>query len=109
MPWGVAGIRPGAPSAQGDGVPAVLEAGLAHGVEVLQRHVLGHRVGAAEDVATPRGHVADPLSDLEIADAIEDILNPETYESYRNNIIKNTHVHKWEDIAQEFLDLYDKL
>ena len=51
----------------------------------------------------------DPLSTEDITLAIEKMLNSEIYQSLRNNIINSTYRHSWNEIAQEFLDLYKKL
>lgn len=51
----------------------------------------------------------DPLSVNDIVSAIEDILDPVKYQEYRDNIINSKYRHSWNEIAQEFLDLYKKI
>ena len=51
----------------------------------------------------------DPLSVESIQNGIESLLNTETYDSYRHKIMQSKFTHSWNEIAQEFLDLYKTL
>lgn len=51
----------------------------------------------------------NPVSKEDIAKAIEEILDPATYAGLKENILKNTYRHSWNEIAQEFLDIYKKI
>ena len=51
----------------------------------------------------------NPLSVDSIEKGIETLLNSEIYEGYRNKIKENKYSHSWNEIAQEFLDVYEKI
>ena len=48
----------------------------------------------------------DPFSVDDLVRNIEILLEPETYQNYKRNILLNSHSHSWDEIAQEFINLY---
>ncbi|MEI6843430.1 MAG: glycosyltransferase family 4 protein [bacterium] len=51
----------------------------------------------------------NPFSTDEIALGIEKLLDKSFYDAYRHRIMMNTYKHSWNEIAQEFLDVYEKI
>ena len=51
----------------------------------------------------------NPLSVLEISKGIENILDNNVYNQYKTRIMQNQFTHSWNEIAQEYLDLYKRI
>ncbi len=50
----------------------------------------------------------DPLSHDDIARGVESLLDPAVYDACVQAIMSHTFTHSWNEIAQEFIDLYEK-
>jgi glycosyltransferase involved in cell wall biosynthesis len=48
----------------------------------------------------------DPFSVSELVQNIEILLDSETYQNYKRNILLNSHSHSWNEIAQQYIDVY---
>lgn len=48
----------------------------------------------------------NPFSTEDLICNIETILEPEVYQDFKRNILLNSHGHSWDEIAQEFINLY---
>ena len=77
---------------------------------------IGHGIPAivTEDMGIAdrlRGMVVfvNPLSKEDIKSAIEQLLNPDIYESYRRRMLQSTYTHSWNEIAREFIDIYERI
>jgi glycosyltransferase involved in cell wall biosynthesis len=51
----------------------------------------------------------DPLSPNDIVRGIESLLDPAVYDACSHAIMSQTFTHSWNEIAQEFIDVYEKL
>jgi glycosyltransferase involved in cell wall biosynthesis len=51
----------------------------------------------------------DPFSSESLVHSIETLLEPETYQNYKRNILLNSYSHSWDEITQEFIDIYQSL
>ena len=55
------------------------------------------------------GIFVDPLNEKEIEDAILRLLDSENYKQQVEKIKNFSFIHTWEEIAQEFIDLYNSI
>ena len=51
----------------------------------------------------------NPFSVPDLVHNIEILLDPETYHNYKRNILLNSYSHSWNEIAQEFIDIYSQI
>jgi glycosyltransferase involved in cell wall biosynthesis len=51
----------------------------------------------------------DPFDIDDMVSAVERLLVPEIYATYKQRIYGNTFSHSWNEIAQEFIDVYNTL
>ena len=52
---------------------------------------------------------SNPFSVDDLIRSIETLLQPETYQNYKRNILLNSYSHSWDEIAQGFIDIYSKI
>jgi glycosyltransferase involved in cell wall biosynthesis len=52
---------------------------------------------------------SNPFSVDDLMRSIETLLEPETYQNYKRNILLNSYSHSWDEIAQGFIDIYSKI
>src|SRR3989344_2860432 len=55
------------------------------------------------------GLLVNPFDKDDIADKISALADPKVYKEYKTRLEKFNHFHSWEDIAEEFLNLYKNL
>lgn len=53
--------------------------------------------------------LVNPLSVDDIIEGVEKLLNEDTYKSYKEKIFLNPYNHSWNEIVQEYVDLYSKI
>ncbi len=51
----------------------------------------------------------DPLSSADIAHGMETLLDPTLYAAYKHRIMQNTYTHSWNQIAEEFIEVYNQI
>jgi hypothetical protein len=52
---------------------------------------------------------SNPFSVDDLIRSIETLLESETYQNYKRNILLNSHSHSWDEIAQGFIDIYSQI
>ena len=55
------------------------------------------------------GIFVDPEDPRDIRDKVKWLLDPDNYESKRKQLVRFTFTHSWEDIAQEYLEIWKNL
>ncbi len=51
----------------------------------------------------------NPFSVDDLVRNVEILLEPEIYQNYKRNILLSSHGHSWDEIAQQFVDIYSQI